>query len=184
MTFQIQYARNSDSHLSLTSYPGAILTTRDTFCLVVRLQISTGAPAHWAGLCWSHSLKTFACWLCSEPPCCPAQITTPATLLSEQLAFFHSILSPCSLVLSWPICLLLQTTSSTETETSLHFWFLAWIGCLERVLSKRWLEEERLPLHPDLVLTNQQLGKVRGLNVMVVDHRGDGSHECHPSWHV
>lgn len=34
------------------------------------------------------------------------------------------------------------------------------------------------------ILTNQKLGEVGGLDVMIVDHRGDGRHERHPSRHV
>lgn len=32
--------------------------------------------------------------------------------------------------------------------------------------------------------TYQQLGEVGGLNVVIVDHGGDSSHERHPGWHV
>lgn len=138
---------------------------------MVRLQISTGGPDHWAWLCWAHGQKASACWLCLERPCCPAQITTSTTLLLEHLALLPSILSTCSLVHLCPSVSSSRSQAPQRQRPSLHSWFLAWIGCLEK---------ER----PPPVLTDQQLGEVRGLNVMIVDHRGDGSHECHPSWHV
>lgn len=37
---------------------------------------------------------------------------------------------------------------------------------------------------PSLSPTYQQLGEVGGLDVVIVDHGGDSSHECHPGWHV
>lgn len=33
-------------------------------------------------------------------------------------------------------------------------------------------------------LTDQQLGEIGGLDVVIVDHGGDGSHERHPGRHV
>lgn len=41
-----------------------------------------------------------------------------------------------------------------------------------------------LPSHPSPFPTNQQLGEVGRLDVVIVDHRGDSSHERHPGWHV
>ena len=40
------------------------------------------------------------------------------------------------------------------------------------------------PSHPSRFPTDQPLGEVGGLNVVIVDHRGDSGHERHPSRHV
>lgn len=39
-------------------------------------------------------------------------------------------------------------------------------------------------LPPPAPYTYQQLGEVGGLDVVIVDHGGDSSHERHPGWHV
>lgn len=38
--------------------------------------------------------------------------------------------------------------------------------------------------HPFCPPTDQQLGEVGGLDVVIVDHGGDSSQERHPCWHI
>lgn len=137
-------------HLAPTSYPGAVLVSRHTFTGCSDFRFPQGA-LHAAAL---------------YPACFSSTASSaPAPWLTHSLS---------------PICLLLQTTSSTEAETffSLPIPSLGW---LPRVSFQSTLAEGRKALS---VLTDQQLGKVGGLNVVIIDHRGDGSHERHPSWHV